>query len=205
MNTLKSFIKSMVLLLLTSFIMAILTLFIKNESLTYLFTYLFASIFFVLFYKDKIIKDAKNLKKDLTLKNILIPISLFILCFIVNIVLIQLLKVEANNEIIVEKTLLTSPLLTIPCMCIFAPIVEEITFRLPYKKNKLSIFISTLVFALLHIVYKTPIDLIFIIPYFILSSGLSYAYFKNENILMSIIMHIINNSVNIVVLFIQVM
>lgn len=202
MNTLKSFIKSMVLLLLTSFIMAILTLFIKNESLTYLFTYLFASIFFVVFYKDKIIKDAKNLKKDLTLKNILIPISLFILCFIVNIVLIKLLKVEANNEIIVEKTLLTSPLLTIPCMCIFAPIVEEITFRLPYKKNKLSIFISTLVFALLHIVYKTPIDLIFIIPYFILSSGLSYAYFKNENILMSIIMHIINNSVNIVVLFI---
>lgn len=205
MNTLKSFIKSMVLLLLTSFIMAILTLFIKNESLTYLFTYLFASIFFAIFYKDKIIKDAKNLKKDLTLKNILIPISLFILCFIVNMALIQLLKVEANNEIIVEKTLLTSPLLTIPCMCIFAPIVEEITFRLPYKKNKLSIFISTLVFALLHIVYKTPIDLIFIIPYFILSSGLSYAYFKNENILMSIIMHIINNSVNIVVLFIQVM
>ncbi len=202
MNTLKSFIKSMVLLLLTSFIMAILTLFIKNESLTYLFTYLFASIFFAIFYKDKIIKDAKNLKKDLTLKNILIPISLFILCFIVNMALIQLLKVEANNEIIVEKTLLTSPLLTIPCMCIFAPIVEEITFRLPYKKNKLSIFISTLVFALLHIVYKTPIDLIFIIPYFILSSGLSYAYFKNENILMSIIMHIINNSVNIVVLFI---
>ena len=202
MDTLKSFIKSMGFLLLTSFLMALLTLFIKNENLAYLFTYLLLAIFFIIFYKDKIINDAKNLKKDLTLKNILIPISLFILCFIVNMALIQLLKVEANNEIIVEKTLLTSPLLTIPYMCIFAPIVEEITFRLPYKKNKLSIFISTLVFALLHIVYKTPIDLIFIIPYFILSSGLSYAYFKNENILMSIIMHIINNSINIMLLFI---
>ena len=202
MNTLKSFIKSLFFLLLTSFVMAILTLFIKNENFTYLFTYLLLALFFIIFYKDKIINDAKNLKKDLTLKNILIPISLFILCFIVNAILIQLLKVEANNEIIVEKTLLNSPLLTIPYMCIFAPIVEEITFRLPYKKNKLSIFISTLVFSLLHIVYKTPIDLIFIIPYFILSSGLSYAYFKNENILMSIIMHIINNSINIMILFI---
>ena len=202
MDTLKSFIKSMGFLLLTSFLMALLTLFIKNENFTYLFTYLLLALFFIIFYKDKIINDAKNLKKDLTLKNILIPISLFILCFIVNAILIQLLKVEANNEIIVEKTLLNSPLLTIPYMCIFAPIVEEITFRLPYKKNKLSIFISTLVFSLLHIVYKTPIDLIFIIPYFILSSGLSYAYFKNENILMSIIMHIINNSINIMILFI---
>lgn len=202
MNTLKSFIKSMVFLLLTSFVMALLTLFIKNENLVYLFTYLLLALFFIIFYKDKIINDAKNLKKDLTLKNILIPTSLFILCFIVNIVLIQLLKVEANNEIIAEKTLLNFPLFTIPYMCIFAPIVEEMTYRLPYKKNKLSIFISTLVFALLHIVYKTPIDLIFIIPYFILSSGLSYAYFKNENILMSIIMHIINNSINIMVLFI---
>ena len=202
MDTLKSFIKSMGFLLLTSFIMALLTLFIKNENLAYLFTYLLLAIFFIIFYKDKIINDAKNLKKDLTLKNILIPISLFILCFIVNDILIQLLKVEANNEIIVEKTLLNSPLLTIPYMCIFAPIVEEMTYRLSYKKNKLSIFISTLVFSLLHIVYKTPIDLIFIIPYFILSSGLSYAYFKNENILMSIIMHIINNSINIMLLFI---
>lgn len=202
MDTLKSFIKSMVFLLLTSFVMALLTLFIKNENLVYLFTYLLLALFFIIFYKDKIINDAKNLKKDLTLKNILIPTSLFILCFIANIVLIQLLKVEANNEIIAEKTLLNSPILTIPYMCIFAPIVEEMTYRLPYKKNKLSIFISTLVFALLHIVYKTPIDLIFIIPYFILSSGLSYAYFKNENILMSIIMHIINNSINIMVLFI---
>ena len=202
MDTLKSFIKSMGFLLLTSFIMALLTLFIKNENLAFLFTYLLLAIFFIIFYKDKIINDAKNLKKDLTLKNILIPISLFILCFIVNDILIQLLKVEANNEIIVEKTLLNSPLLTIPYMCIFAPIVEEMTYRLSYKKNKLSIFISTLVFSLLHIVYKTPIDLIFIIPYFILSSGLSYAYFKNENILMSIIMHIINNSINIMLLFI---
>ena len=202
MDTLKSFIKSMGFLLLTSFVMALLTLFIKNENLAYLFTYLSLAIFFIIFYKDRIINDAKNLKKDLSLKNILIPISLFILCFIVNAILIQLLKVEANNEIIVEKTLLSSPLLTIPYMCIFAPIVEEMTYRLPYKKNKLSIFISTLVFALLHIVYKTPIDLIFIIPYFILSSGLSYAYFKNENILMSIIMHIINNSINIMLLFI---
>lgn len=202
MDTLKSLIKSMGFLLLASFVMALLTLFIKNENLAYLFTYLLLAIFFIIFYKNKIIDDAKNLKKDLTLKNILIPISLFILCFIVNDILIQLLKVKANNEIIVEKTLLNSPLLTIPYMCIFAPIVEEMTYRLPYKKNKLSIFISTLVFSLLHIVYKTPIDLIFIIPYFILSSGLSYAYFKNENILMSIIMHIINNSINIMLLFI---
>ena len=145
MDTLKSFIKSMVFLLLTSFVMALLTLFIKNENLVYLFTYLLLALFFIIFYKDKIINDAKNLKKDLALKNILIPTSLFILCFIVNIVLIQLLKVEANNEIIAEKTLLNSPILTIPYMCIFAPIVEEMTYRLPYKKNKLSIFISTLV------------------------------------------------------------
>lgn len=202
MNSLISFFKSIGLLLIVSFIMAVFSILTKNQTVAYFFTYFTSSLIFLFIYKDKLKNDLKNIRNDLNTKNIIIIVLFLVLSFISNIILVNLLKQEASNQEIAVSMFKSFPLLGIPAICLFAPFVEEIIYRLPYKKNWLSIIISTIVFTFAHISNFSLIQMFFLIPYLFLSISFSFAYFKNENIILSTTTHILNNLISVVLLLI---
>lgn len=202
MNSLISFFKSIGLLLIVSFIMAVFSILTKNQTVAYFFTYFTSSLIFLFIYKDKLKNDLKNIRNDLNTKNIIIIVLFLVLSFISNIILVNLLKQEASNQEIAVSMLTSFPLLGIIAICLFAPFVEEIIYRLPYKKNWLSIIISTIVFTFAHISNFSLIQMFFLIPYLFLSISFSFAYFKNENIILSTTTHILNNLISVVLLLV---
>lgn len=202
MNSLISFFKSIGLLLIVSFIMAVFSILTKNQTVAYFFTYFTSSLIFLFIYKDKLKNDLKNIRNDLNTKNIIIIILFLVLSFISNIILVNLLKQEASNQEIAVSMLTSFPLLGILAICLFGPFVEEIIYRLPYKKNWLSIIISTIVFTFAHISNFSLIQILFFIPYLFLSISFSFAYFKNENIILSTTTHILNNLISVVLLLV---
>lgn len=202
MNSLISFFKSIGLLLIVSFIMAVFSILTKNQAVAYFFTYFTSSFIFLFVYKDKLKNDLKNIRNDLNTKNIIIIVLFLVLSFISNIILVNMLNQEASNQEIAVSMLKSFSLLGIPAICLFAPFVEEIIYRLPYKKNWLSIIISTIVFTFAHISNFSLIQMFFLIPYLFLSISFSFAYFKNENIILSTTTHILNNLISVVLLLI---
>lgn len=202
MNSLISFFKSIGLLLIVSFIMAVFSILTKNQTVAYFFTYFTSSLIFLFIYKDKLKNDLKNIRTDLNTKNIIIIVLFLVLSFISNIILVNLLKQEASNQEIAVSMLTSFPLLGILSICLFGPFVEEIIYRLPYKKNWLSIIISTIVFTFAHISNFSLIQILFFIPYLFLSISFSFAYFKNENIILSTTTHILNNLISVVLLLV---
>lgn len=202
MNSLISFFKSIGLLLIVSFIMAVFSALTKNQVVAYFFTYFTSSLIFLFIYKDKLKNDLKNIRTDLNTKNIIIIVLFLVLSFMSNIILVNLLKQEASNQEIAVSMLTSFPLLGILSICLFGPFVEEIIYRLPYKKNWLSIIISTIVFTFAHISNFSLIQMLFFIPYLFLSISFSFAYFKNENIILSTTTHILNNLISVVLLLI---
>lgn len=202
MNSLISFFKSIGLLLIVSFIMAVFSILTKNQTVAYFFTYFTSSLIFLFIYKDKLKNDLKNIRNDLNTKNIIIIVLFLVLSFISNIILVNMLNQEASNQEIAVSMLKSFSLLGIPAICLFAPFVEEIIYRLPYKKNWLSIIISTIVFTFAHISNFSLIQIPFFIPYLFLSISFSFAYFKNENIILSTTTHILNNLISVVLLLV---
>lgn len=202
MNSLISFFKSIGLLLIVSFIMAVFSILTKNQTVAYFFTYFTSSLIFLFIYKDKLKNDLKNIRNDLNTKNIIIIVLFLVLSFMSNIILVNLLKQEASNQEIAVSMLTSFPLLGILSICLFGPFVEEIIYRLPYKKNWLSIIISTIVFTFAHISNFSLIQMLFFIPYLFLSISFSFAYFKNENIILSTTTHILNNLISVVLLLV---
>lgn len=202
MNSLISFFKSIGLLLIVSFIMAVFSILTKNQVVAYFFTYFTSSLIFLFIYKDKLKNDLKNIRNDLNTKNIIIIVLFLVLSFISNIILVNLLKQEASNQEIAVSMLTSFSLLGIIAICLFGPFVEEIIYRLPYKKNWLSIIISTIVFTFAHISNFSLIQILFFIPYLFLSISFSFAYFKNENIILSTTTHILNNLISVVLLLV---
>ena len=202
MNSLISFFKSIGLLLIVSFIMAVFSILTKNQVVAYFFTYFTSSFIFLFIYKDKLKNDLKNIGNDLNTKNIIIIVLFLVLSFISNIILVNMLNQEASNQEIAVSMLKSFPLLGILAICLFGPFVEEIIYRLPYKKNWLSIIISTIVFTFAHISNFSLIQMFFLIPYLFLSISFSFAYFKNENIILSTTAHILNNLISVVLLLV---
>jgi membrane protease YdiL (CAAX protease family) len=47
---------------------------------------------------------------------------------------------------------------------------------------------------------STPIEIVYIIPYLLLSFGIGYGFYKSGNILMSTVIHILNNILAIMII-----
>ena len=106
-----------------------------------------------------------------------------------------------NQQSIIE-TLGTAPIYTILITIFVAPILEELVFRLSFRKifahtNFLFIFFSGLLFGGMHVIgtLTNLIDLLFIIPYSIPGFIFAYLYSKSKNIFVPISLHFIHNSV----------
>ncbi len=120
-----------------------------------------------------------------------------------NIIINYFLKLgNSQNETLIQGMIKTSPWLMLLFAGLFAPIIEEIVFRKSLKnvfKNKyLFIFISGFVFGLLHIIgydLKTPLELLYIIPYGALGLMFALMDYKINSTYPSIFMHMFHNTV----------
>ena len=107
----------------------------------------------------------------------------------------------ANNQNTIIETLKVAPIYTFILTVFVAPILEELVFRLSFRKifsnNILFIFLSGLIFGSMHVIGTCEhlIDLLFIIPYSIPGFIFAYVYTKCKNICVPISLHFIHNGV----------
>ena len=159
-------------------------------------------------YRKKINECFKNFKEDLKnnwLKILLVSGGLIVLELIISL-LLQHFGIISPNQTESAKELTKAGVPLIIYYALTGTIAEEICFRLPYaycnNKNKLITYIFfSIVFASIHLLQTTAlIELLYVIPYLLLSFGIGYGFYKTDNILMSTIVHIINNSIGIMLI-----
>jgi membrane protease YdiL (CAAX protease family) len=185
--------------------------FIKDPFLAYCLVYIILIGVIYLSERKNINNNIKNFKSDIKgkIKKItIVTVTLLLLEFIINYILIRLIGHEpANNQIIVDALSNNNIFIFIIYSIILCPIVEGLLFTYPYKdnKNKLAAYICmSIVFALMHITStSTTIDLLFLIPYLLMSFAFNYGFYKTNNVLVSIAAHTINNIVAFMLLFIM--
>lgn len=200
-------------ILIYIFLPSIFTMFFTTNiySKKYMFymliSYMLLTLYFIILYKKDLKEYVKNFKKK-NIKTILLYwiigfIFMMISNYIINYLIIPngLSTNEAGNR----DLLFNNKLIYSIILCIFIPILEEITFRLEFKKNiknkKVFLLVSSISFALLHILSTTKlIELLYIIPYLILGFTFSKIYIKTDNLLSSIIAHILHNTTNVIIL-----
>lgn len=180
----------------------------NERILLSLFSSLCLLVLLLIIYRKDLKKDAQNLKKqfskifDSSLKYYLLGIFGMIAS---NLIITLLLKGNgATNEKIVQNMISASPYLMLINAGIIGPIIEELVFRKPYKdafKTKwLFILTSGIIFGAMHVITSatTLVEYLYMIPYACL--GLSFAYMdqKEDNIFPSIMMHILHNTILII-------
>lgn len=214
LNILKSIGIIFLILLFPTFFFLILGINLDNitnkEYVFYLaISNLILMIIFILIYKNTLIRDFKNFKKDF-IHNIETAFKYWFIGFIImvisNLFITYILnKGIAGNEQDVRNYIDSFPLFMIFNTVIYAPLTEELAFRKSIKdaiKNKwLYILISGLVFGMLHISsYMTGwTDLVYLIPYGALGISFALLYYKTDNIFSSISMHAMHNLIAVIV------
>lgn len=175
-------------------------------------------ILFIL-YKDKIIKDFKKYFKkfgenfELSFKYYFIGVIIMMASNLI--ITLFFSDATAGNEEAVRSLIDQVPVYMIFSVSLYAPFVEEIIFRhsikdcvLCYGKNKITkgiyIFISGFIFAALHILGQTTsyLDYLYLIPYLSLGITFSALYAKTDNIFSSISMHMLHNTVTVILYFV---
>lgn len=109
----------------------------------------------------------------------------------------------ATNQEIIVNTLKKAPIYIFITTVFIAPILEELVFRLSFRKifshsNFLFILFSGFIFGSMHVIgsLSNITDLLFIIPYSIPGFIFAYTYTKSENICVPISLHFIHNGVS---------
>ena len=109
--------------------------------------------------------------------------------------------IAANQEAIMNN-LKVAPVYTFIMTVFVAPILEELVFRLSFRKifsksNILFIFFSGFIFGGMHVIssYEHFTDLLFIIPYSLPGFIFAYVYTKCKNICVPISLHFIHNGI----------
>ena len=111
----------------------------------------------------------------------------------------------ANNEEAVQSMIKSLPWLMIIDAGIIAPINEELVFRKSIKdvfKNKyLFVLISFLIFGGAHVVFSSNsfLDYLYIIPYGALGAAFAMAYYESDTVFTSMSMHMIHNTLLILI------
>lgn len=174
----------------------------KTNTLIYTIIYLIGLIItiIVLSLINKI-KIKKSTKKDIiTITKIFIIYTTLIIfsTYIIN----KYIDIPIN-ELNIEQNIKEYFILSILNISILTPIIEEITFRYSFNtiKNKyLYIIITTIIFSICHI--NNTNEILYLIPYSLMGIMFSYSYIKTNNILSSILCHIVYNIINLIILFI---
>ena len=140
----------------------------------------------IFIFKNKIKKDINDMKRNHQkyfsecLKYWLISVAVMIISnLLISIIIPDALP---SNEKTIREIFNVSPVYIFFSAVIFAPIVEELVFRLGFrymfKTNWLFIFMSGLIFGGLHVISSAEsfVELLYIIPY--AAPGIAFAWSK---------------------------
>ena len=119
--------------------------------------------------------------------------------------------ISENQDIIIDN-FKRAPIYTFIVTVIIAPFLEELVFRLSFRKifahtDFLFILFSGFIFGAMHVIgnFENLVDLLFIIPYSMPGFVFAYALAKSKNICVPISLHFIHNGVMMTLEFIFMM
>ena len=169
---------------------------------------LFLCTLLIILERKHLLNQLKTFKEDTKGKNkqiIIVTIVLLILEFIANMIIIKIInKVPDNTQGVLDAFNLGDKYIIgfIFNTLIIFPVLETLMFFYPYhniKNRKLAFIVYTIVFAILHMITASSLgDLLYIIPYTLLSFAITYGYYKSNNICYPIIVHILNNVIALI-------
>ena len=169
--------------------------------------YIILLIYYIIIYKKILFNYIKKLNKKNILYTIIIWIIGFILMMLSNYIINYLIIPNgiSNNELNNRQLLFEHKYTYTIILGLIIPILEEISFRLEFKHNiknrYIFLILSSILFASIHIINITSlIEIIYIIPYLILGLTFTYTYLKTNNLICSIISHILHNTITIILL-----
>ena len=152
------------------------------------------------------LEDLKNNFEERSLASLYAWITgsliMVISSFIISIMLKQ--KVS-SNEALVRESIKLAPLYMLFTCSFVAPIFEEMVFRRSLygllKRKWEFIFLSGLAFGLLHVLgsFNNVLDFLYVIPYGAMGFCFAYLYYNTKNITLPIIIHIIHNTVLVLI------
>ena len=182
---------------------------IKKEI--YLILYELLLLFtLITIYKKDIIPNFKDYIKNIAtyfIKYFKYWLLLIILMIISNeiITIFTTTDISQNQQSIIEE-FNKLPIYMLITTIFISPIIEEIVFRLSFKKifphtSILFIFISGFMFGFMHVIgnLSSVVDLLFIIPYSIPGFIFAYIYNKSNNIFVPISIHVIHNLIMVII------
>lgn len=173
------------------------------------FTDLIYIIIIILMFKKEIIKGLKDLKENFLNRAILSLNCWVVGCVIMTVssIIIGLILDQnvSQNESLVRENIKIAPLYMLYTCSIIAPIFEEMVFRRSLyglvKVKWLFIMLSGVLFGLLHVLgsYNSILDFLYIIPYGAMGSCFAYLLTKTKNITLPIIVHMLHNTILVLV------
>ena len=161
-------------------------------------------VIFIIIFKDTFKKAFQDIKKNhftyfkKYLKFYLFGLVIMMLC---NSLIMILGGSTSDNETAVRSQFEMYPVYIFICSVILAPIIEETTFRLGFRKifknNYLFIIISGLVFGSLHLtgMFNDPLILLYLGAYSALGFVFAYMLAKTDNIFVSMGFHFMHNGI----------
>lgn len=180
-----------------------------NKIILELIVYFILFIIIYLRYNKNLINELKIFIKNFKSYFTILINNLFkgiILMIVFNIIISFFVSSLPNNEVLVRNELLNYFPLSIIITCLLSPFIEEIAFRKNFrvliKNDKLFIIISSLIFSLAHVIASGTnyIEYLYIISYFSLSYYFALTYVKTNNIFSSYLMHVLHNSLSILLI-----
>lgn len=157
---------------------------------------------------NKYLKNIKSCKFTNYIKYWFISIGLMSISTIL-IEMFTSINTSTNQEIIIE-TFKKVPIYTAITTILYAPILEELVFRLSFRKmfktNILFIIMSGIFFGFMHVSNPSSLlELVYIIPYSIPGFIFAYTLVKSDNIFIPMGLHCIHNSVMIIIQIISLL
>jgi len=160
-------------------------------------------------YKDTLLRDLKSFFNKNIFNNLEIAFKYWLVGFIIMIFSNLIITFITNggiaaNEESVRELIDLVPLYMIFNVSIYAPFTEELIFRKSIRdfiSNKwIYILVSGFIFGGLHVVSSitSVVDLLYLIPYCSLGFAFAALYRKTDNIFSSISMHMLHNTMAIV-------
>ncbi len=173
------------------------------------------AIFHKRFFKD--FKDFKKNYKKYLKKVIPYWVIGFIIMMFSNIVINLIITPDgmAANEAANRNILGQLPIYSVISMCIIGPICEELMFRVSFRKAFSNIIVYSLFtglfFAAMHVttgieswhisyLLKHWQELLYFIPYGSIGFALGYSFYKTDNIFSSISLHVMHNSLTVLLI-----
>lgn len=179
-------------------------------NLCYIFIDLIILIIFLILFKEIIVPDFYDFKKngkDNIKKTYHYYIIGLLIMLISNIIISNFMGMPENEEAN-REILGLLPYYSIINLIIIAPITEELMTRVILKKCfKHTIFyiiLSGFIFGFLHVVLSisdNPLELLYIIPYSALGCALAKIYEKSNNVWTNIFFHSFHNLICILIIF----